>query len=126
LVVEGRAFRATATPSGEGRRSICFNHLMRAAKGRRAGDVVACEIAVDRASREIETPPDVAAALKKNAVARAAFDAMPPSHRRHVLNHLAEAKKPETRARRLAKCVTKIEEYGRERAERAALRVKPR
>ncbi len=47
-------------------------------------------------------PPELASALRKNAKARAAFEAFSPSHRREYVEWIAEAKGEETRARRLA------------------------
>ncbi len=51
---------------------------------------------------EAKVPADLAAALKKNAKARAAFEGFPPSHRREYIEWIEEAKRPETRAKRLA------------------------
>jgi hypothetical protein len=45
------------------------------------------------------------AALRKDAKAAAAFAKLPPSHRRRYLEVIAEAKKPETRAKRIADVV---------------------
>jgi uncharacterized protein YdeI (YjbR/CyaY-like superfamily) len=50
-------------------------------------------------------PADLSAALKKNAEARAAFDALAPSHRREYISWLTEAKTDDTRARRLATAI---------------------
>ena len=47
-------------------------------------------------------PKDLAAALLKNRKAKATFDAFAPSHRREYIEWLEEAKREETRARRLA------------------------
>lgn len=44
-------------------------------------------------------------ALRKSKKALAAFEALPPSHQKRWVEHVAEAKKEETRARRIAKCV---------------------
>jgi hypothetical protein len=41
-------------------------------------------------------------ALHKNAKARAAFEAFPPSHRRAYLEWIIEARRPETREKRIA------------------------
>jgi uncharacterized protein YdeI (YjbR/CyaY-like superfamily) len=41
-------------------------------------------------------------ALKKNARARATFEAFSPSHKREYMDWIAEAKTEETRARRVA------------------------
>ncbi len=51
------------------------------------------------------TPADLAAALKANAKARAAFAGFPPSHRREYVEWITGAKRAETRARRLATAV---------------------
>jgi uncharacterized protein YdeI (YjbR/CyaY-like superfamily) len=52
-----------------------------------------------------ETPPDLAEALAANEAARNAFDQFPPSCRREYVDWLTQAKRPETRAKRLAQAV---------------------
>ncbi|MDP2955503.1 MAG: YdeI/OmpD-associated family protein [Longimicrobiales bacterium] len=56
---------------------------------------------------EPPVPEELAAALalKKNKKAKEAFDAFTPGHRREYIEHIVEAKRPETRARRVAKTV---------------------
>lgn len=53
----------------------------------------------------LKVPPYLAAALKKNAKARATFEAFAPSHQREYVEWLVEAKQEETRARRLASTI---------------------
>ena len=53
----------------------------------------------------VEVPSDLEKALEKNARARAAFDAFSPSHRREYVEWIAEAKREETRRRRLATAI---------------------
>jgi hypothetical protein len=50
-------------------------------------------------------PDDLARALDGRPGARAAFDRLSPSHRREHVKHVLEAKRPETRARRIASTV---------------------
>jgi uncharacterized protein YdeI (YjbR/CyaY-like superfamily) len=50
-------------------------------------------------------PAELAAALRKNARARATFEQFSPSHRREYIEWIAEAKREETRARRVAQAV---------------------
>jgi uncharacterized protein YdeI (YjbR/CyaY-like superfamily) len=50
----------------------------------------------------VKLPPYLAAALKKNAKARAFFDQLSPSARREYVDWLTDAKQPATRDRRLA------------------------
>jgi uncharacterized protein YdeI (YjbR/CyaY-like superfamily) len=52
-----------------------------------------------------KTPPDLATALKKNAKARACFEAFSPSHKREYIEWITEAKQEETRKRRLVQAI---------------------
>jgi len=52
-----------------------------------------------------ETPPDLAAALAANPAAGAAFEGFPPGCKRDYVEWLTEAKREETRAKRLAQAV---------------------
>lgn len=49
----------------------------------------------------LPVPADLAKALAKSKKAQAVFDAFPPSQRREYIEWLLEAKREETRARRL-------------------------
>jgi uncharacterized protein YdeI (YjbR/CyaY-like superfamily) len=51
----------------------------------------------------IDIPHELAVAFAANAVARSAFENLPPSHQREHVKYVAEAKQPETRTRRAAK-----------------------
>jgi uncharacterized protein YdeI (YjbR/CyaY-like superfamily) len=57
-----------------------------------------------------EPPPMLAAALRRNSRARKAFDAMTPSHQREYIEWIAEAKREETRARRVEQTIEQLEE----------------
>ena len=52
-----------------------------------------------------DMPPALQAALDAEPRARAAFDAFPPSHRREYIEWIAEAKRDDTRMRRVAQAV---------------------
>lgn len=75
-------------------------------------------IAVPRAKKApkpaAEVPADLAAALALNERARQVFEAFPPSHRREYIDWIVEAKRDETRARRVAQAVEWVAE-GRQR-----------
>jgi len=51
---------------------------------------------------------DVATALSSTPDAACAFSALPPSHRAEYLTWIAEAKKPDTRARRIARMLARL------------------
>ena len=53
-------------------------------------------------AKPLTVPTYFRSALRKNAKARAAFDAFPPSHKREYVDWIGSAKTDETRQRRLA------------------------
>ena len=55
-----------------------------------------------RAKGEAKVPEELAAALKKNRKAAATFEAFSPGQRREYVDWINEAKRPETRAKRVA------------------------
>lgn len=59
---------------------------------------------------EIAVPDDFSAELTKYQDAQAKFDAFAPSHRREYLEWVVEAKRPETRAKRIAQAAEWIAE----------------
>jgi len=62
----------------------------------------------------VEVPADLAAAMQKNARARATFEAFSPSARREYVEWLTEAKREETRQKRLLQAIEWMAE-GKER-----------
>lgn len=58
----------------------------------------------------VEVPPALEAALRKNAKAKATFERFSPSHRREYTEWIADAKREETRARRVAQAVEMLAE----------------
>ena len=65
----------------------------------------AAERAEKRKAAEVEVPEALAAALKKNEKAAATFEAFSPSHRREYVEWITEAKREETRTKRVAQAV---------------------
>ncbi len=63
-----------------------------------------------QASKKVELPAAFAKALRAKAKAFSAFEAMSPSHKREYIAWITEAKKDETRERRIATAVTQIAE----------------
>jgi uncharacterized protein YdeI (YjbR/CyaY-like superfamily) len=60
---------------------------------------------VKHPKKDIPMPPELGAAFKKNAKARATFDGFRPSHKREYLEWITEAKEEETRKKRLATAI---------------------
>lgn len=58
--------------------------------------------------RPVTLPEDLRQALAANRAARAAFEALPPSHQREYVEWITEAKKEETRRSRIQKALTML------------------
>ncbi len=98
VTVEGRVARMG------GENLVGLSRERRATLGVEAGDTVEVVLALDTAERAVEVPPDLAGALS-DAGLRGAFDRLAPSHRKEHVRSVTEAKRPETRARRVAAVV---------------------
>lgn len=57
-----------------------------------------------------EQPADIADALRANATARAFFESIAPFYRKNYLRWIEEARRPETRAARIAETVAQLEQ----------------
>ena len=66
--------------------------------------------APQRAKSEVEVPPELAEALAGDAAAYATFHAFPPGSRREYCDWVADAKRPETKAKRVADAVAWMRE----------------
>jgi len=92
------------------------NATLRAAAGVKPGDTVDITMQRDEEPRVIEPPADLAAALRADPAAQAAWDRLSYSHRREHVQAIEEAKKPETRQRRIEKTLlTLLQKGGRTR-----------
>jgi hypothetical protein len=103
---DGVAYRGSIVSMG-GCLALGILKQIRAELGKGPGDPVTVTVERDTAERTIEVPADLAEALEA-AGAREAFDALSFSHRREHVQAVEDAKKPETRARRIAKAVEMV------------------
>ena len=100
---DGIAYRGSIASMG-GCRALGVLKGIRSELGKGPGDAVVVTVSRDDGERTVDVPADLAEALEA-AGAREAFDKLSFSHRREHVNAVNEAKKPETRARRIAKAI---------------------
>jgi hypothetical protein len=110
--VNGVAYRSNLMPTGDGGFCLGVHKATREAAGATFGDAVTVTVERDDEPREIVVPDDLAAALRADPVAAAAWERLAPSHRREHANAVADAKKPETRARRVEKTLEALRAKG--------------
>ena len=98
--IGGRTARLRLAVMG-GLNLIGLSRANRDLLGVELGQAVEAEVSLDEAPREITVPEDLAAALGGEPGLQARFDALAPSHRRQYVDWVVEAKRPQTRQRRV-------------------------
>lgn len=104
VTIGPHSYQTTVASMG-GRYLIPLSAENRRAAQVAAGDEVEVELVLDAAPRVVEVPADLAAAIAEVPDAQATFDGLAFTHRKEWVRWVTEAKKPETRATRLAKTV---------------------
>jgi len=105
ITVAGRTRHTTLLPAGGGSYRLFLDGAMRKAAGADAGDAVSITLRLDRASREMPVPRDLARALAQVPISQREYRAATTAMRREILRYIEKAKAPATRARRIAQCV---------------------
>ena len=105
--INGVAYRNSILPRGDGTHSMAVNQTIRAAAGASVGDMVDVVMEPDTAKRTVEVPAWLKKALQKAGQDKV-FGALSYSHQKEYVDWIAQAKKPETRARRIEKCLQRL------------------
>lgn len=101
VTIRGHTWRTTpGVYDGVGH--VVVNRAVKAATGVDAGDRVRVVMEPDTQPRTVRVPADLRKALAERPSAQAAFDALSFTHRREWVEWVEEAKRPDTRARRIA------------------------
>ena len=109
VTIRGHTWRTTpGVYDGVGH--IVVNRSVKSATGVDAGDRVQVLMELDAKPRTVRVPADLRAALAEDPAAKEAFAALSYTHRREYVEWIAEAKRPETRARRVAGTVEHVRE----------------
>jgi hypothetical protein len=103
--IDGEPYRGTLVRMGEPCHILIVLKEIRQKIGKDFGDEVEVTLEEDTAPRLVEVPPDLQKALDENPSARAAFDRLAYTHRREYVNAILEAKRPETRQRRIRQTI---------------------
>ena len=107
-VIAGTPYRGSLMPMGDGTYCLGVLKSIQEAAGVGVGDEIEVELELDTAPRTVEVPPDLAAALARDRKAAAAWEKLSYTNRKEIARSLEEAKKPETRERRLAAVIERL------------------
>ena len=105
--INGHPFRLSVARMG-GEFLLGLRREVREQAGVAAGDVVDLQLELDSAPREVEVPPALAAALAADPEAKARFDGLAFTHRKEFARWVEEAKREETRERRVEQALEMI------------------
>jgi bacteriocin resistance YdeI/OmpD-like protein/uncharacterized protein DUF1905 len=109
VTLNGYTYRNTIAPMGGGW-WVGVSQAHREASGLRPGEEVEVTLDLDTAPREIEVPPELAAALEADPEAKAFFDGLSYSNKSVFTLNVAGTKNPETKARRVDQAIAKMRE----------------
>jgi hypothetical protein len=106
--VNGYEYRSTIAPMG-GKYLLPFSADRRRESGIQGGDAIDVELTLDTTPRTVEVPDDLRSALDASATATAAWEKLSYTHKKEHVRSVLDAKKAETRTRRIAAVVAKLE-----------------
>jgi bifunctional DNA-binding transcriptional regulator/antitoxin component of YhaV-PrlF toxin-antitoxin module len=105
--VNGVEYRSTVHRMG-GAYRMAVPKRFRDAAGIKAGDMITVEMERDTEERVITPPADLAEALKENTDAQAVWDKLSYTFKKEFVMSIEDAKRPETRARRVQKTIEEL------------------
>lgn len=107
--INGFPYRGTVFPRG-GKYIFVVNRELRANAKATGGEMISVTMKRDEAPRLITPPADLARALRANKTAQAAWDKLSYTHQKEHARAVEDAKRPETRVRRIEKAIATLAE----------------
>jgi hypothetical protein len=107
VTVNGYTYRSTIAAMG-GPPCVPLRRSHREAAGLEGGETLTVRLELDTDARTVTPPPDLVAALKAAPPAWERWQALSYTRQREHVGALADAKRPETRARRLERTLAAL------------------
>ncbi len=107
---DGVPYKGTAVRMGSPEHMLIIRKDIREQIGKQPGDEIAVTVELDTQPRIVEMPENLAEALKPFPAARAFFYKLSYTHQKEYVRWITEAKREETRERRLTKAVEMLRE----------------
>lgn len=106
--INGFPYRGSIFPMGAGKHYMVVNKTIREGAKVKGGETISVVMERDEQPRVITPPPDFASALNANKDAHATWEKLSYTHQKEYAGAIEEAKKPETRARRIEKAIAQL------------------
>ena len=110
--INGAEYRSTVFHMG-GKYMMVVPKRFREAAGVEGGEMITVEMERDTEARIVEPPEDLAQALDENPEAKASWEKLSYSHKREFAVAIEEAKRPETRERRVRRTIEELLKKGK-------------
>jgi hypothetical protein len=114
VTLNGYTYRSTIASMG-GAALVPLRRSNREAAGLEGGETIEVRLDLDTEKREVQLPGDFAKALKATPAAWQRWQTLSYSHQREHVEAIEEAKRPETRARRIERATRMIAGTEREK-----------
>ncbi|MBS1623657.1 MAG: DUF1905 domain-containing protein [Bacteroidetes bacterium] len=106
-IIDGESYQGSLIRYGTPQHMLLVLKSIRTKIGKDIGDMVDVTVWHDQDKRTVDVPKDFAKALKENKL-KAAFDKMSYSHQREWMLRIENAKKEETRMKRMERAIEKL------------------
>ena len=109
-LIEGQSYRGTLSRWGGSDHILIILKAIRQKIGKDIGDLVEVKLEEDTLPRVVTIPPDLQEALDKDPEIRTVFQKLSYSHQKEHVNSILDAKRPDTRLRRISKTLEMLSE----------------
>lgn len=106
--INGFPFRSSIFPDSNGPHYMAVNREVREGAGAKGGETISVVMERDDEPRTVEPPADFLRALRSDKAARETWERLSYTHRKEHVRAVEEAKRPETRARRIEKSISML------------------
>lgn len=106
-IIDGHFFSGTLLPSKNGHYMV-YNKEVKSICKKEIGDSIHVILTPDVQKRELTIPEYIQEAIRNNPIANLKFNELPYYIKREEINKIEEAKKEETKKRRLEKLIHKL------------------
>jgi len=113
-LIEGVPYRGTLTRMGTECHILGIRKEIREQIGKTFGDEIEITVEQDTEPRVVEIPRELAEAFEREKAAAEYFNSLSYSHQKEYVGYLTEAKKEETRARRIAQTIEMLKKGKKE------------
>jgi hypothetical protein len=106
--LNGFPFRSSIFPDGKGGHTMMVNKAMQVGAKAAPGQTISVEMEPDTVAPRVAVPADLRHALTRSKAARQTWERLTPRARRDFVAWLDDAKKDETRARRVQQAIERL------------------